>query len=97
MVAGGHASGDAVLGVTLSFTILAVFAACLRLLTRLFISKAAGSDDVFVAVSTVSYLSTLYSRNPADEHRSSQSRRPSQFGVKVGIAHSFRLTRANVA
>jgi len=53
MVAGGHASRAAVLGVTLSFTILAVFSACLRLLTRFFISKAAGADDAFVAISTI--------------------------------------------
>jgi len=55
MVKGGHATSEAVLGVTLSFTILAVFAAFLRLLTRFFISKAAGADDAFVAVSTVSF------------------------------------------
>jgi hypothetical protein len=54
MGAGGHASRDAVLGVTLSFTILAVFAASLRLSTRFFISKAAGADDTFAAISTVS-------------------------------------------
>jgi hypothetical protein len=54
VVAGGHATGDAVLGVILSFTVLAVIAAGLRLLTRFFISKAAGADDAFVAVSTVS-------------------------------------------
>lgn len=56
MAAGGHAHGDAVLGVTLTFTILAVVTASLRLLTRLFISKAAGADDAFVAISTVSIL-----------------------------------------
>jgi len=56
MVSGGHASRDAVLGMTLSFTILAVIAASLRLLTRFFISRAAGADDAFVAISTVSLL-----------------------------------------
>ena len=59
MAGGGHATGEAVLGVTLSFTILAVVAACLRLLTRFFISKAAGADDAFVAVSTVSIPVTI--------------------------------------
>jgi lipopolysaccharide export LptBFGC system permease protein LptF len=59
MAGGGHATGEAVLGVTLSFTILAVIAACLRLLTRFFISKAAGADDAFVAVSTVSIPGTI--------------------------------------
>jgi hypothetical protein len=83
MAAGGHAHSDAVLGVTLSFTILAVFAACLRLLTRFFISKAAGIDDAFVAISTVSIPRTLPFGRLAHENRSSQLHRLSQFAVRV--------------
>ena len=93
MAAGGHASSAAVLGVTLSFTILAVVAACLRLLTRFFISKAAGADDAFVAISTVSIPRTLPYGRIAHGYRSSQLHRLPRSVVKVSQVYSSELPR----
>jgi hypothetical protein len=56
MVAGGHTSGDAVAGVTVAFTIVAVICTMLRLYTRFVLNKMAGIDDVFIAVATVCSL-----------------------------------------
>lgn len=93
MAAGGHASSAAVLGVTLSFTILAVVAACLRLLTRFFISKAAGADDAFVAISTVSIPRMLTFGRFAHGYRSSQLHRLPRSVVKVSQVYSSELPR----
>lgn len=54
MANGGHTSGDAVVGVTVAFTILAVISTCMRLYTRIFMSQMGGVDDFFIAASTVS-------------------------------------------
>lgn len=56
MASGGHTSGDAVVGVTVAFTILAVMGTLLRLYTRFGISKMGGADDVFIAIATVGIL-----------------------------------------
>jgi hypothetical protein len=53
MATGGHTSGDAVTGVTVSFTIVAVICTILRLYTRFVLNKMGGVDDVFIAVATV--------------------------------------------
>jgi hypothetical protein len=53
MAAGGHTSGDAVTGVTVSFTIVAVICTSLRLYTRFALNKMGGVDDVFIAIATV--------------------------------------------
>lgn len=52
MANGGHTSGDAVVGVTVAFTILAVISTCMRLYTRIFMSQMGGVDDFFIAAST---------------------------------------------
>jgi hypothetical protein len=54
MAAGGHTSGDAVTGVTVSFTIIAVICTTLRLYTRFVLNKMGGVDDIFIAIATVS-------------------------------------------
>jgi Flp pilus assembly protein protease CpaA len=53
MATGGHTSGDAVTGVTVSFTIVAVICTILRLYTRFALNKMGGVDDVFIAIATV--------------------------------------------
>jgi hypothetical protein len=53
MATGGHTSGDAVTGVTVSFTIIAVICTVLRLYTRFALNKMGGVDDVFIAIATV--------------------------------------------
>jgi hypothetical protein len=45
----GHADPAAVLGVTISFTIIATFAVLLRLYSRIFIVHSPGKDDAFIA------------------------------------------------
>lgn len=45
----GHADPAAVLGVTISFTIIATFAVALRLYSRIFIVHSPGKDDAFIA------------------------------------------------
>jgi len=54
MAAGGHTSGDAVAGVTMAFTIVAVLGTVLRLYTRISLNGMGGADDVFIAFATVS-------------------------------------------
>lgn len=53
MATGGHTSGDAVAGVTISFTIVAAFCTIMRLYTRFFLNKMGGVDDIFIAIATV--------------------------------------------
>ncbi|GAB7327848.1 hypothetical protein MBLNU13_g11638t1 [Cladosporium sp. NU13] len=53
MATGGHTSGDAVAGVTISFTIVAAFCTIMRLYTRFVLNKMGGVDDVFIAIATV--------------------------------------------
>ena len=55
MATGGHTSGDAVAGVTISFTIVAAFCTIMRLYTRFFLNKMGGVDDIFIAIATVCY------------------------------------------
>ena len=56
MAAGGHTSGDAVVGVTVAFTSLAVISTVFRLYTRLFLVKTGGPDDIFIAIAAVSLV-----------------------------------------
>ena len=56
MAAGGHTSGDAVTGVTISFTIVATLCTILRLYTRFGLNRLGGVDDVFIAIATVSSM-----------------------------------------
>lgn len=63
MANGGHTSGDAVVGVTVAFTILAVISTCMRLYTRIFMSQMGGVDDFFIAASTVSLHRPLYRKH----------------------------------
>jgi len=49
----GHASGEAVVGVTIAFTILALLATSGRMFTRLAISRSPGLDDGFIVLSVV--------------------------------------------
>jgi hypothetical protein len=53
MAAGGHTSGDAVAGVTIAFTVVAVIGTLLRLYTRFFLNGMGGPDDVVIAIATV--------------------------------------------
>jgi hypothetical protein len=53
MATGGHTSGDAVAGVTISFTIVAAFCTIMRLYTRFVLNKMGGVDDIFIAIATV--------------------------------------------
>ncbi|KAK0251064.1 hypothetical protein LTS09_013770 [Friedmanniomyces endolithicus] len=51
-VSGGHASGPAVVIVSLLFTVLAVMASALRLYTRIVIGRNGGYDDAFITIAT---------------------------------------------
>ncbi|TKA61458.1 hypothetical protein B0A55_12770 [Friedmanniomyces simplex] len=51
-VSGGHASGAAVVIVSLLFTVLAVIASILRLYTRIVIGHNGGYDDFFITIAT---------------------------------------------
>ncbi len=51
-VSGGHASGPAVVIVSLLFTVLAVIASALRLYTRIVIGRNGGYDDFFITIAT---------------------------------------------
>lgn len=62
MANGGHTSGDAVVGVTVAFTILAVAGTVLRLYTRFGLSKMGGVDDLFIAIAAV----RSYTLSPSD-------------------------------
>jgi hypothetical protein len=53
MAAGGHTSGDAVAGVTIAFTVVAVIGTLLRLYTRFFLNGMSGPDDIVIAIATV--------------------------------------------
>ena len=53
MVLSGHADPAAVLGVTITFTILAVATVILRLYSRVMIVHSAGIDDLFIAAACV--------------------------------------------
>jgi hypothetical protein len=55
MAAGGHTSGDAVAGVTISFTIVAAICTILRLYTRFVLNRLGGVDDVFIAIAMVKF------------------------------------------
>lgn len=44
----GHADPEAVLGVTISFTIIAVSAVVLRMYSRIFLVHSPGKDDAFI-------------------------------------------------
>jgi len=50
----GHASGPAVVGVTIAFTVLALLSAIGRLFTRTAIARSPGLDDVFIILAMVS-------------------------------------------
>jgi hypothetical protein len=52
----GHADPAAVLGVTISFTIIATFAVLLRLYSRIFIVHSPGKDDAFIAAACVATI-----------------------------------------
>lgn len=49
----GHASGAAVVGVTIAFTVLAVVAVALRLSTRFTLSRNAGYEDGFISLAAI--------------------------------------------
>ena len=49
----GHTSQPAIYGTTIAFTVLACITVLLRLLTRLFIARKAGWDDIFISVAAV--------------------------------------------
>lgn len=53
MAVSGHASGEAVVGVTVAFTVLAALATVARLVTRIGIVHHAGLDDVVISVAIV--------------------------------------------
>lgn len=50
MAASGHAPGEAVTGVTISFTVLAFMATAMRLYTRIGIVRNVGLDDVVITI-----------------------------------------------
>lgn len=84
MANGGHTSGDAVVGVTVAFTILAVISTCMRLYTRIFMSQMGGVDDFFIAASTVSLQ-----HSPCREHYSLLT----QFAVPRSSVDRFDVPR----
>jgi hypothetical protein len=49
----GHADPTAVLGVTITFTIIAASAVILRLYSRIFIVQSPGKDDVFIVAASI--------------------------------------------
>jgi hypothetical protein len=49
----GHADPTAVLGVTITFTIIAASAVILRLYSRIFIVHSPGKDDVFIVAASI--------------------------------------------
>lgn len=53
MAASGHAPGTAVVGVTVSFTVLTFMATMMRLYTRIGIVRNAGLDDLVITVALV--------------------------------------------
>lgn len=53
MAASGHAPGEAVVGVTVSFTILAFVATSMRLYTRLGIVRKSGLDDISITIALI--------------------------------------------
>lgn len=56
----GHADPNAVLGVTITFTIIAVAAVVLRLYSRIFVVHSPGKDDAFiVAACTMTVCLTI--------------------------------------
>jgi hypothetical protein len=54
----GHADPTAVLGVGITFTIIAVAAVVLRLYSRISIVRSAGKDDVFIVAACVMTVCT---------------------------------------
>ena len=53
MAASGHAPGSAVVGVTISFTVLAFMTTTLRLITRFGIVRNAGLDDLVISIAVL--------------------------------------------
>lgn len=53
MALSGHADPEAVFGVTISFTIVAVSAVVLRLYSRIFLVHSPGKDDAFIVAAAV--------------------------------------------
>jgi hypothetical protein len=53
MPAGGHASGDSVVGVIMAFTVLASIATVTRLITRIGIVHNSGLDDLVIAIACI--------------------------------------------
>lgn len=53
MTTSGHASGEAVIGVTVAFTVLAALATVARLVTRIGIVHSAGLDDAVISIAIV--------------------------------------------
>lgn len=49
----GHADPAAVLGVTISFTIIAASAVILRMYSRIFIVHSPGKDDAFIVAAQI--------------------------------------------
>ena len=54
----GHASGDAVVGVTIGMTVLAGMAVCARLFARVVIVSNAGVDDGFITAALLFSIAT---------------------------------------
>jgi len=54
----GHASGEAVVGVTIGMTVLAAMAVIARLATRVGIVRNAGIDDAFITVALLFSIAT---------------------------------------
>jgi hypothetical protein len=52
-MSGGYAPAAALVAVNITFTVIAVTAVALRLVTRLLIVKNAGVDDAFIGVAAV--------------------------------------------
>ena len=55
----GHASGSAITGVTVTFTILAALMVAFRLHSRIAIMHNAWVDDVCIVIAVVRYPSTI--------------------------------------
>lgn len=71
----GHASPSAVLGVTITFTIIAASAVILRLYSRVFIVHSPGKDDAFIVAALIkpSALQSLKASKVRDQRHSEET------------------------
>ena len=91
MAMSGHASGEAVVGVTIAMTILASMAVITRLYTRFGIVRNAGTDDVFIVLALVR-LRAYFPRDTLLTHRTAVLHRDdSHYDPASEVRHGLAL------